>query len=431
MRTIYRGLTYLAAPLLRLLLQRRLAEGKEDPDRIGERIGRIVQPRPDGSLLWIHGASIGELTAVLPLIELLTIQQLADTVLVTSGTVTSARLAAERLPPGAIHQFIPLDHPGWVSRFYDHWRPDAALWLESEFWPNLLAEARRRHVKMMLLNARVTEKSLSRWRLLPGLSRFMMDAFDHCLAPDDDQARRLKMLGAQSVQVVSNLKDVSPPLPFDAQEHEKLRDDLAGRTVWLAASTHLGEEDAVAHVHERLRGDLTNLLTIVVPRHPERGDQIGRDLDARGLTCARRSSGDTISEDTDIYIADTLGELGLLYRATDIVFVGGSLVPHGGQNLAEAARLDCAIVCGPHLHNFAGISQRLRSGSALTIVNDPESLATEVRTLLQDRKLTMMRATAAKRVTTEDADAADRALADMVDAIRPYLPARGAKANVQ
>lgn len=431
MQAIYRSLTYLAAPLLRLVLKRRLAAGKEDPDRIGERIGRIVQPRPDGSLLWIHGASVGELTAVLPLIELLTTQRLAGTVLVTSGTVTSARLAAERLPPGAIHQFIPLDHPGWVSRFYDHWRPDVALWLESEFWPNLLAEARRRQVKMMLLNARVTEKSLGRWRLLPGLSRSMMDAFDHCLAPDDDQARRLRMLGAQSVQVVSNLKDLSPPLPFDMQDYETLRDDLSGRVVWLAASTHPGEEDAVAHVHDRLRGDLPTLLTIIVPRHSERGDQIGRDLTARGLTCARRSSGDMILKDTDIYIADTLGELGLFYRTTNVAFVGGSLVPHGGQNLAEAARLDCAIVCGPHLHNFTGLSQRLIAGDALTIVHDRESLATEVRTLLQDDKLIKTRASAAKGVTTEDADAGDRALADMVDAIRPYLPAPGAKADIR
>jgi len=431
MSAIYRGLTYFATPLLQLLLKRRLAEGQEDPNRIGERTGRIVQPRPDGSLLWIHGASVGELTAVLPLIELLTTQKLADTVLVTSGTVTSAVLAEERLPSGAIHQFIPLDHPVWVSRFYDHWRPDAALWLESEFWPNLLAEARRRQVKMMLLNARVTEKSLSRWRLLPGLSRSMMDAFDLCLAPDDEQARRLGMLGAQSVQVVSNLKDVSPPLPFDVQEQEKLRADLTGRVAWLAASTHPGEEGTVAHVHERLRGDLPNLLTIIVPRHPERGDQIGRDLTARGLTCARRSSGGTISQATDIYIADTLGELGLLYRVTDVVFIGGSLVPHGGQNLAEAARLDCAIICGPHLHNFTGISQRLIAGSALTIVNDPDSLATEVRTLLQNRNLTTTRATAAKRITTEDANAADRALADMVDTIRTYLPDRGTKANVR
>ena len=431
MRAIYRGLTYLATPLLRLLLKRRLAEGKEDPDRIGERTGRIVRTRPDGSLVWIHGASVGELTAVLPLIELLTTQRLADTVLVTSGTVTSARLAAERLPPGAIHQFIPLDQPAWVSRFYDHWRPDVAIWLESEFWPNLLAEARHRHVKMMLLNARVTEKSLCRWRLLPGLSRSTMDTFDHCFAPDDDQAGRLKMLGAQSVQVVSNLKDVSPPLPFDVQAHDKLRQDLTDRVVWLAASTHPGEEDAVAHVHERLRGDLPTLLTIIVPRHPERGDQIGRDLAMRGLTCARRSTDATISGDTDIYIADTLGELGLLYRTTNVAFIGGSLIPHGGQNLAEAARLDCAIICGPHLHNFTGLSQRLIAGSALTVVNDPESLAAEVRTLLRDNELAMMRATAAKRVTTEDADAADRALTDMVDAIRPHLPARGAKADVR
>ena len=223
MRAAYRGLAYLATPVLRLLLKRRTANGKEDPDRVRERTGIASVGRPDGSLLWIHGASVGELTAALPLVQELTNQHLADAMLVTTGTVTSARLAEERLPPSAIHQFIPLDHPGWVSGFYDHWRPSLALWLESEFWPNLLSEARRREIKVILLNARVTERSLRRWRLLPGLSRSVMAAFDLCLAADGEQAGRLELLGAPNVRVTGNLKDASPPLPLDEREQRALR----------------------------------------------------------------------------------------------------------------------------------------------------------------------------------------------------------------
>lgn len=429
MRAAYRSLAYLATPVLRLLLKRRTANGKEDPDRVRERTGIASVERPDGSLLWIHGASVGELTAVLPLVQELTNRRLADAMLVTTGTVTSARLAEERLPPSAIHQFIPLDHPGWVRGFYDHWRPNLALWLESEFWPNLLSEARRREIKVILLNARVTERSLRRWQLFPGLSRSVMAAFDLCLAADGEQADRLKLLGASNVRVTGNLKDASPPLPLDEREQRALRAAVNGRKVWLAASTHPGEEEAAAHVHEELREEIPGLLTIITPRHPERGGGIVQKLNARGLACARRSLAETVSDDTDVYIVDTLGELGLMYRLVPVTFIGGSLVPHGGHNLAEAARLDCAIVCGPHLHNFEGISRRLAEVSALTTVNDPESLATEVGMLLRDHEMTEKRAAAAKRVTREDAAAGERVLADIVETIRRGLPQGSDKAG--
>ena len=422
MRAVYRGLAWMAAPALRLLLERRSANGKEDPDRVLERAGVASVGRPDGSLLWVHGASVGELAAALPLVRALTDRRLADAVLVTTGTVTSARLARERLPPSAIHQFVPLDHPGWVRRFYDHWRPDLALWLESEFWPNLLSEARRRGIKAMLLNARVTERSLRRWRFLPGLSRSTLAAFDLCFAPDEEQARRLELLGAPRVRVTANLKDASPPLPVDERERRALGASIAGRAAWLAASTHPGEEEAAARAHEELGRRIPGLLTIIAPRHPERGAEIARKLDARGLVCARRSLAEAVSDDTDVYVMDTLGELGLAYRLAPVAFVGGSLVPHGGHNLAEAARLDCAIVCGPHVHNFAGISRRLAEASALTTVNDPESLAAGIGMLLRDHEMTEKRAAAARRVVREDAAAGERALAEILETIGRVLP---------
>ncbi len=422
MRMVYRGLSSLAAPVLRLLLERRMADGKEDPGRVGERTGVASVARPGGSLLWIHGASVGELTAALPLVRALTDRRVADTVLVTTGTVTSARLAGERLPPLAIHQFIPLDHPRWVRRFYDHWRPDFALWLESEFWPNLLSEARSREIGMVLLNARISERSLRRWRLLPSFSRSTLAAFDLCFAPDNEQADRLRLLGARNVRVIGNLKDAAAALPFDERERRSLGAAVAGRPVWLAASTHPGEEEAAARVHEELGGEFPGLLTIVAPRHPERGAVIARQLGARGLACARRSQAAAVSAETDVYVADTLGELGLMYRLAPVAFVGGSLVPHGGHNLAEAARLDCAVVCGPHLHNFAGIARRLADASALTTVSDAESLAAEVGMLLRNRHMTEERVAAARRVTREDAAAGERALADIVETVRRGLP---------
>jgi 3-deoxy-D-manno-octulosonic-acid transferase len=418
---VYRGLICIATPFLRLLLIKRLAQGKEDTERVDERLGIAGQMRPAGMLLWIHGASVGELTAALPLIEALTSQK-AGTILVTSGTIASARLAAERLPAETIHQFIPLDHPSWVHKFYNHWKPDIALWLESEFWPNLLAGARTRRIPTILLNARITERSLNRWRLLPGLCRSMMSTFTLCLAPDEDQALRLSLLGAKNVDVVGNLKDLALPLPFDEEEQQRLSINLAGRTLWLAASTHPGEEEAAAFVHEHLKKDFPSLLTIIAPRHPERGSEITGHLTTRGLSCARRSQNDKISNDTDVYVADTLSELGLLYRTVDVVFVGGSLVPHGGQNIAEAARLGCAIVCGPHLYNFSAISQRLMRESALTIVNDSENLANEVRSLLRDIDLTKSQASAARRVTEEDAKAGTQNLQETLNAIQTYFP---------
>lgn len=427
MQQIYRGVVRLATPLLERLLQRRLRSGKEDLQRIGERKGIASAPRPPGTLLWIHGASVGELRSALPLIERILSEKPGVTVLVTSGTVTSARLAAERLRAPVIHQFIPLDHPTWVSRFYDHWRPDLVLWLESEFWPNLLTEAQRRAVKLILLNARVSDKSLRRWRLLPGLIRPLIRAFDLCLAPDDEQARRLETLGARNIRVVGNLKDIAEPLTVDDGALHNMRAVTEGRTVWLAASTHPGEEDIVAEAHDLLSDEFPSLLTIVIPRHPDRGGDIVRSLAGRGLSSVRRSAGESVSADTDIYVADTLGELGLFYRLVDVAFVGGSLIPHGGQNVAEAARLDCAIICGPHMHNFAAVAHRLSEAEALATVTDTRGLADEVRSLLGNATLATERAAAARRVAEADAAACDRMLDDIIDAIRPYLPSEPAR----
>ena len=380
-------------------------------------------------VVWLHGASVGELNSAFPLIDRLTKDLPNGAVLVTTGTVTSSRLAADRLPAPALHQFVPLDQPTWVGRFLDHWQPGLSLWLESEFWPNLITETHRRRIPMVLLNARVSDRSLQRWHRLPGLIGPLIRSFDLCLAPDEDQAERLRRLGAPSIRVVGNLKDAASALIVDEESHRLLGRDLAGRNAWLAASTHPGEEASVAEVHIRLREQFPALLTIIVPRHPERGAQIAQRLAARGLVCSRRSRNEKVSRQTDIYIADTLGELGLFYRLVDVAFVGGSLVPHGGQNMAEAARHGCAIICGPHTQNFAAVARRLTDAQAMTTVDGADALATEVMRLLEDHDLTIRRAAAAKHVADDDAAAGRRALESTMTAIQPYLPGESGSSN--
>jgi 3-deoxy-D-manno-octulosonic-acid transferase len=336
---LYRGLTALATPLIHVYLARRRAQGKEDPARFEERRGRATRPRPSGPLIWLHGASVGEAMSVLTLIERLRGERPALSVMLTTGTVTSAALVAERLPTGAFHQYVPVDRPVWVRRFLDHWRPDLALWVESELWPNLVDEVHRRRVPMVLLNGRMSAGSYRRWRRLPGIIAPLLGRFALCLTQDDDQVAHFAGLGAPVVRCVGNLKCASGPLPVDAAALTALHTAVDDRPLWLAASTHDGEETMAADVHRRLAGH-RRLLTIIVPRHATRGPAIAAALGAQGLRVARRGAGEPLDATTEVYVADTIGELGLFYRLAEIAFVGGSLVPHGGHNPLEPAQLD-------------------------------------------------------------------------------------------
>ena len=414
---LYVALTSLAGPGLRLALAIRRARGKEDGKRIGERFGRPGRERPEGALVWVHGASVGESLSILPLIERLIAGRPSLSVLVTTGTVTSARLMAERLPDGAFHQFVPIDRRAEVRRFLDHWRPDLALWLESELWPNLLAETAGRGTPIVLVNARMSRRSFARWRRWPGFARFVLTRFALCLAQSEADAERLAALGAPSPSCKGNLKFASPPLPADEDALAGLRAALGDRPVWLAASTHPGEEEIIADAHKRLAGHLADLLTIIVPRHPGRGKGIARELARGGFEVSLRSGGDAIAPGTAIYIADTMGELGLFYRLAGVVFIGGSLVPHGGQNPLEPAQLDSAILHGPHMMNFQPIVAALEKARAVQEVADAAGLAEAVGGLLGNTGERRRRAAAAGQVAAGEAGVVDRYL----EALAPYL----------
>jgi 3-deoxy-D-manno-octulosonic-acid transferase len=412
---LYRWASVLGSPIASQVLARRLARGKEHPERLAERLGEPSLRRPTGPLVWVHGASVGEMLAAVPLIERLRLQDFA--VLVTSGTVTSAALAEQRLPKGVPHQFIPLDAPRFVQRFLDHWRPGLALFVESDLWPNLILSCAERKIPMILINGRLSERSFKRWRRMPGAIGALLGRFDLCLAQSGADAERYAELGAQRIITTGNLKLDVPAPPADPAALQRLREIVGARSVVAAASTHPGEEEAIIAAHVRLRAKFPSLLTVIAPRHPARGAGIAEIARAAGLAVALRSQRAQPMPDVGIYVADTLGELGLIYRIAPIVFMGGSLASHGGQNPIEAVRLGAAVLHGPHVWNFAEIYSMLDQSHGAELVTDGEALAAQLEAWLADAAARQAVATAGSGAVGRLGGALKRTLA----ALDPYL----------
>ncbi len=361
----YLALTAVLAPLATPLLRRRLARGKEDPARWREKLGRTPAARPEGPLIWVHAVSVGEGLSVLPLLGALGGRA---HVLLTCTTVTSARLMAGRAPAYVTVQFLPLDLPGPVRRFLRHWRPDVAVMVESEFWPRLIHATHARAVPLLLVNARISDASMLRWRRLRGLSRALLGRFSALTAPDAAAAAKLAALGADParITVTGSLKRGAERLPVDPALRAGLAAAIGDRPLWLAASTHPGEERLVAAAHRAVLDRLPQALLILAPRHPERGTAIRAELEAQGHRISQRSQGE--APQGDIYLADTLGELGLWFDLAPVSFIGGSLVPVGGHNAYEPALHGSAILHGPHTGNFADLYARLdAAGGAVTV----------------------------------------------------------------
>jgi len=411
----YRILTAAVTALAPQVLERRLARGKENPDRIAERRGEASAPRPPGPLVWVHGASVGEFVAVLPLVE--RIRARGFPVLMTTGTVTSAELAERRLPPGALHQFIPLDMPSFITRFLDYWRPGLALFVESDLWPNIMLGASARQIPMILVNGRMSERSYGRWRYFPKTIETLLQQFDLCLVRSAKDAERFGALGAPRISIAGNLKFDVPALPVDAHKLAALSDAAKGRIVVVAASTHPGEESIIVDAHRRLKVTYPDLLTIIAPRHPDRGPDIAEIVLTAGLRPTLRSRGASADREMDIYIFDTLGELGLIYRLAPIVFMGGSLVRHGGQNPIEAIKFGAAILHGPHVSNFDDLYEELDRTGAAGLVTDAAKLTMQIGTWIQDGAARQEIAERARRCV----DRLGGALDLIVSALEPYF----------
>jgi 3-deoxy-D-manno-octulosonic-acid transferase len=409
---LYAAATGLAEPLAPAILRRRAQRGKEDPARIGERLGNASVARPPGPLVWLHGVSVGESLSLLPLAEALARPGL--TLLVTSGTRTSAELLAKRLPPGAIHQYAPVDGPGAVRQFLDHWRPDAGIQVESELWPNLILGAKARGAKLALVSARMTQASADGWARAPGAARKLLGAFDLVLPQDADTDARLRALGASTGPHL-NLKNLGSPLPAEPAELARLQAEIGDRQVVLAASTHPGEEEIIARAVAT-----TGALLIVAPRHPDRGDAVAALLAQMGFTIARRAAGEAPTAKTTAYVADTLGEMGLFFRACDVAVMGGSFVPGiGGHNPLEPARLGVPILTGPDVFNAAATyGEMFERVAAIRCASEPD-LARDLRGLLTEPLI----APRIGRAALAYAERQGAALGEALALLKPLLPA--------
>lgn len=411
----YRGLARGLTPFFNLLFTLRSRAGKEIPARKGERFGNPARQRPDGRLIWIHAASVGETVSVLPLIDRLVAA--GNRVLLTTVTVTAADLAEQRLPDGAFHQFVPYDAPGPVTRFLSHWSPDLVMVVESEIWPCLFDEMRRRKTPFVLLNGRLSDRSHRSWSRLQTVATYVFQCLDLVLAQSEADAKRFRRLGCKRVAIPGNLK-------FDAAEPGVDEDDLAGlkaeageRPVWLAALTHPGEDEIALTALDGLRRDFPDLLLVLVPRHPARADEVAALVEARQMGLARRSQGEPISGSTDVYLGDTLGEMGLYYRLAPVTFLGGSFNDAGGHNPVEAALCGSALVTGPRVANARAVYKDFWIGNAAMKAETAEDLGTRVGRLLADPVKAHRQADRARTLVEAGRGALDKSL----DYLKPYL----------
>lgn len=372
--TLYRALTSVAEPLAPALLRRRAGRGKEDIARLPERLGAPSRARPPGSLIWLHGASVGETLSLLPFIHHLERDRPDLSILITSGTRASGELLAKRLPPSVIHQYLPVDAPRAVRRFLGHWRPQLGVFAESELWPNLILQARAQGAKLALISARITEGSAEGWTKAPKAARALFSAFDLILPQDPQSGARIEALGGR-IGPLLNLKFASEPLPCDPAALASLKAQIGERKTVLAASTHAGEDDFIVSAFAAMPQIKTPPLLVIAPRHPDRAEAILSTLE--GISTARRSSGDAIEPDTQVYLADTLGEMGVFYRLADVAVVAGSFVKGvGGHNPLEPARLGAPVITGDQTFNFQSVyDQMLEEGGALRAASESDLTA--------------------------------------------------------
>lgn len=423
----YRGLARLLTPLFNLLFFLRSRSGKEIAVRKGERFGRACLPRPAGKLVWVHAASVGETMSVLPLIERLVASGV--NVLLTTVTVTAAELAEQRLPQGALHQFVPYDAPGPIGRFLEHWSPDLAMVVESEIWPCLFDEMRRRATPFVLLNGRLSDKSLQSWLRLPRVARYIFGCLDMVLAQSETDAARFRQLGCTRVETPGNLKFDAAAPAADEAEVARLAAMIGSRPVWLAALTHPGEEEIALAAHRDLRRDFPDLLLVLVPRHPARADTVADLLRSEGENLSRRSLGEDISGSTGVYLGDTLGEMGLYYRLAPVTFLGGSFNDAGGHNPVEAALAGSALVTGPRVSNARAVYKDFWIAAAAVRAASAGELQQRVALLLREPAQARQQAARAGALVVAGRGALDKTMEHLQPCLAGAADGQSAKAR--
>jgi len=422
--SFYRAASAALGAFAGLYLNDRAERGKEDAARLGERFGRYTQTRPAGILVWLHAASVGESGVALALIEGLAAQNASLSFLLTTGTRTSADLVARRAPARTTHVYVPLDRADCVRRFLEYWRPDVGVFVESELWPNLILEAEARGVKLALVNARMSPRSLKRWTRWRAAGRRLVGAFSYVSAADARTKDALAELRPAPLGAPGNLKLAAPAPRVDAAARAALAAEIGARPVWLAASTHAGEDEIVLMAHNLLRADFPDALLIIAPRHPDRGGFIASLADE----APKRSTGAGPNAH-GVYIADTMGELGTLYDLAPVSLVAGSLLPHlKGHNPIEPAKLGSAILTGPYVESFQDLFAAMSAAGAAVIVTDAASIAAHVAELWRVESQRAKQLEAARSVTAQGADAFERTV-DAVIALIPSTAPQQSTAN--
>ena len=420
MLSLYRQILNSNEPFLVRLLKKRQDQGKEDPHRLQERMGHPSRKREKGVLIWLHGASIGEAQTALIVVEHLQTLMPSAYFLITSGTLTSAHLIQKRVSGRIFHQYIPLDHPAWIAHFLDHWKPDMALWMESELWPNILGEIKKRNIPSVLINARLSKKSFTIWRLFQKTARSVLSAFSMILAQTQNDADHFTALGGDHVQICGNVKYSAAPLGADGNDLRDIKSAIAQRPILLYTSTHDGEEDMAADIHLALQKTYPGLLSIIAPRHPNRADKIRQDLGRKGLAVSMRGDHKNLPQDgDDIYLSDTLGELGLYYSLAPFAFIGRSLSRDGGggHNPIEAAQLGCGVLYGPNVQYQQEIYDQMgQAGAAIKAANQ-EELKRVFQMLLGDEN----EAARLQKNGLEFAQDKKNVIDDVIHAIKPLL----------
>ena len=413
---IYYIASFLFWPIYKIVLCIRLKQGKEIANRVQEKRGIPTQQKPSGNLIWFHGASVGETAALLPLLKALKEENPDITLLLTSGTRTSAELLSKQ-EPFFIHQFLPLDHPIWCKRFLDYWRPDLVCMSESDFWPVMLSEVKKKDIPLLLVNGRMSPKSFKNWQKFSKTASQLFSLFDHLFVQNEQDVNFFTSLGAKNITQTGTIKYSAPPLPFNETELQKLKEQIGERPFWLFASSHAGEEEITLETHKNLKKEFPDLLTILVPRHPNRSEEIQTVIANKNLSFALLSKKEPISKETDIYLADAFGVLGLLYKLCSITSVGGSFVKLGCHNPIEPAQLGCAILFGPYIYNFSETCNDLINRNAGILCADQKILEKEIKTLIKSPEKIETLQKNAYDLSIEKANI----LPKVIDLLKPYI----------
>ena len=381
----YRILINLILFLSPIIILIRLLQKKEDPLRFKEKLGFYSKKKLKGKLIWFHGASVGEILSVIPLIEKLEKNKQIKQILITSNTLSSSKILSRLKLKKTIHQFLPIDTDYNTNKFLSYWDPSIAIFIDSEIWPNLITNIKKKSISLMLINARITKKSFTKWNFFPSSAKKLFQNFDMCLSSSLESKNYLKLLGAKKISYIGNLKFT---------QSEKTADELSSnikkffltRKIWCASSTHELEEKICANIHKKLKIKYKNLLTVIIPRHIHRTKKIIKEIKELNLKIHLHDSRKKIDKETDIYLVNSFGQTQSFFKACKTVFLGGSIIEHGGQNPLEAAKYGCQILHGPNVWNFKEIYNLLEVHGVSNKITTTKQLSLKVEQIFNSKK---------------------------------------------